>query len=147
MAAHGAPDWRTRLSSARCGESPPTGLIEGVRLFNDRDFFACHEVLELAWRAESDPVRALYQGILQIGVGFYHLGRRNWRGAVKLLEGGIAKVRQFLPACMGVDTARLVAESERCLEVLRALGRERLDAFDWSLVPSIQLKQDIGTRP
>ena len=135
-----------RLSRVRCDDSPPAGLIEGIRLFNERDFFACHEVLELVWRAEPDPVRALYQGILQIGVGFYHLGRRNWRGAVKLLEGGIEKVRRFLPTCMGVDTARLVAESERCLEVLHALGRDRIDAFDWSLVPSIQMRQETDTR-
>jgi Domain of unknown function (DUF309) len=32
-------------------------------------FFEQHETLGLAWIDEADPVRYLYQGILQVGVG------------------------------------------------------------------------------
>ncbi len=121
----------------RCAAPPPPELIEGIRLFNRGEFFECHEVLEDLWRAEPEPVRALYQGVLQIGVGFHHLRRGNWRGAVGLLEDGIEKTSRFLPRCMGVDTAALVARSRRCLELLRALGPERIAEFDWALVPRI----------
>lgn len=126
-------------SGCRCQDPPPEGLLEGIALYNAGEYFECHEVLEEIWRAEPEPVRALYQGILQIGVGFYHLGRGNWRGAVSLLTGGIEKVSRFRPRCMGVDTEALASQAQRCLDLLHQLGRERIDEFDWSLVPVIDV--------
>jgi hypothetical protein len=99
-------------------------------------------VLEDIWRAEADPVRALYQGILQIGVAFHHLRRDNWRGAVKLLDGGSDKVGRFLPRCMGVETAPLHASAVASLTLLRELGPDRIHEFDWSLIPMISLERE-----
>jgi len=125
----------------RCRDAPPPGLLAGIALFNAGRFYDCHEELEAIWRAEPHPVRALYQGILQIGVAFHHLGRGNWRGAHNLLTAGIEKVSRFLPTCMGVDTAALVEQSQRCLDLLCALGPERAAAFDWTLVPQVVVRQ------
>jgi hypothetical protein len=131
----------------RCGDNPPPGLLEGIALFNAAEYFECHEVLEDIWRAEADPVRALYQGILQIGVAFHHLRRDNWRGAVKLLTGGSDKVGRFLPRCMGVETEPLHAAALACLALLRDLGPERLDEFDWSLIPTIRVDEAPHSEP
>jgi predicted metal-dependent hydrolase len=124
----------------RCKDRPPDGLLEGIELFNEGEYFECHEVLEDIWRAEPDPIRALYQGILQIGVAFHHLRRRNWRGAVKLLDAGTEKVGRFLPSCMGVDTETLKSRALQSLDLLRQLGPERVDEFDWSLLPKISVE-------
>lgn len=139
--------WRRIVASGivdrpnpRCGEQPSAGLREGIRLFNDGEFFECHEVLEDIWRAESDPLRYLYQGILQIGVGFHHLRNNNHRGAVSLLSSGIDKVRRFEPTCLSIDTSRLADEAQRCLDDVVALGRERLREFDWSQVPTVHIE-------
>jgi predicted metal-dependent hydrolase len=129
-------------TNPRCRDKPAEGLLEGIELFNAGEYFECHEVLEDIWRAEADPVRALYQGILQIGVAFHHLRRGNWRGAVKLLDGGSEKVGRFLPRCMGVETAPLHASALTCLTLLRDLGPERVDEFDWSLIPTIEVATD-----
>jgi hypothetical protein len=137
--------WRRVVASGavdrpnpRCREAPPELLLEGIRLFNAGEFYACHHALEELWLAEPDPIRYLYQGILQIGVGFYHLGvRRNYRGAVLLLRDGIDKVHRYEPACMSIDTARLCAEAQQCLDQLHALGRDGLDDFDWQAVPQV----------
>jgi len=125
------------VTSDRCRDAAPPGLLAGIDLFNRREFFACHEVLEEIWRAERDPVRLLYQGTLQIGVGFHHLGRGNWVGAVRQLEKGISGVAHFVPGCMGIDTDRLTREARACLDLLRTLGADGLERFDWSLVPTI----------
>ncbi|MGA7670210.1 MAG: DUF309 domain-containing protein [Nitrolancea sp.] len=125
------------MTCERCHDSMPPGLREGISLFNAGEYFECHEVLEDIWREERDPVRALYQGILQIGVAFHHLHRDNWRGAVKLLDGGTEKVARFLPRCMGVDTQKLNREARACLESLRELGPERLNEFDRSMIPKV----------
>lgn len=138
--------WRRALASGavdgpnpRCADTPPDGLIEGIRLFNSGQYYECHEELEAIWHAEREPIRYLYQGILQIGVGFHHWRNGNFRGAHLLLADGIDKVRRFTPICLGVDAALLCAQSQTCLDLLHELGREGMPEFDWSRAPRIQV--------
>ncbi len=118
-------------------EPVPVLVSKGIEEFNRGEFFECHEYLEDAWREESRQVRFLYQGILQVGVGFYHLKNGNWRGATGLLRNGIERLRDFEPETLGIDVARLVAESQGCLDQLEALGRERVGRFDLSRIPKV----------
>ena len=120
----------------------PPGVVEGIRLFDAGEWFEAHEAIEHEWHAERGPVRVLYQGILQIGVGLHHARGGNHRGATLLLGDGIAKVARFLPACRGVDTARLVTEAARCLAEVERLGPERLGEFDVALAPRFGLPGD-----
>ena len=122
-----------------CSGVPPAGVLEGIRLFNKRKFYEAHEELEHEWHAERRPLRRLYQGILQIGVGFHHARGGNHKGAVLLLTDGIEKVSGFIPSCQGIDTARLVRESQICLDLVVSLGPENLSSFDWDLVPSVHI--------
>ena len=123
--------------SARCAEAPPAGLLAGIAQFNAGEFWECHETLEDLWRVEPDHIRYLYQGILQVGVGFYHLRRGNWRGAVNKLRGGLAYLAPSAPACLGLDIARLRAEAGAILATLDALGPARLAAFDARTLPLV----------
>jgi sugar phosphate isomerase/epimerase/predicted metal-dependent hydrolase len=120
-----------------CAGSLPPGVLKGIDLFNVGEFYECHEEIEHEWHAERGPIRKLYQGILQIGVGFHHARGGNHRGAVLLLTDGIEKVSAFLPVCRGVDTARLVAESQACLDAIIALGPKNLLSFDWEIIPQV----------
>ena len=123
-------------------EEPPAGLpdlaLKGIEEFNRGEFYECHEYLEEAWMQEKRRVRFLYQGILQVGVGFYHLRNGNWRGATGLLRNGTVRLREFEPETLGLDVARLIRESERCLLELEELGRERIGDFDQALVPKVE---------
>jgi predicted metal-dependent hydrolase len=113
-------------------------VLKGIEEFNKGEFYECHEYLEEAWMRESGRVRFLYQGILQIGVGFYHLGNGNWRGATGLLYRGAARLKEFEPATSGISVARLVRESQQCLKELEELGPGRVGEFDRSQIPKIQ---------
>ena len=123
-------------------ENPPEQLpdlvLHGIEEFNRGEFFECHEYLEEAWMQESGRIRYLYQGILQVGVGFYHLQNGNWRGATGLLRNGTVRLKEFEPATLGVDVTKLVRESERCLQQLEMLGRERIAEFDKSRIPKVE---------
>ncbi len=123
--------------SAQCADPAPPGLLAGIELFNAREFYQCHEALEEIWLAEAGPIRTLYQGILQVGVAFYHLGRGNFRGATSLLETGITYLRPFAPSCMGIDVQRLVDDSIHCYAELLRLGRDRMAEFDRDRLPTI----------
>jgi uncharacterized protein len=119
-------------------EELPDLVLEGIEEFNRGEFFECHEYLEEAWMQESGRVRYLYQGILQVGIGFYHLENGNWRGATGLLRNGTIRLKEFEPVTLGVDVAKLVRESERCLQELESLGRERISEFDVSQIPKVE---------
>ena len=128
------------------GEEDPDGALDGlpdlalkgIEEFNNGEFYECHEYLEEAWMQEPRRVRFLYQGILQVGVGFYHLQNGNWRGATGLLRNGTQRLREFEPDTLGIDVAGLVRESERCLRELETLGRERVREFDASKIPRVK---------
>jgi len=130
-----------KLAGSTSKEPPeelPDLVLEGIEEFNRGEFFECHEYLEEAWMQESGRVRYLYQGILQVGVGFYHLENGNWRGATGLLRNGTIRLKEFEPVTLGVDVAKLVRESERCLQELESLGRERIREFDVSQIPKVE---------
>jgi predicted metal-dependent hydrolase len=125
-------------AAAKPPEELPGLVLRGIEEFNRGEFFECHESLEEAWMQESSRVRYLYQGILQVGVGFYHLQNGNWRGATGLLRSGTVRLKEFEPETLGVDIAKLVRESERCLQGLETLGRERVGEFDTSQIPKVE---------
>ena len=124
------------------GEAPEGSLpdlaLKGIEEFNRGEFYECHEYLEEAWMQEPRRVRFLYQGILQVGVGFYHLQNGNWRGATGLLRNGTTRLKEFEPVTLGVDVTKLVSESERCLQKLETLGRNRIHEFDKSHIPKVK---------
>jgi predicted metal-dependent hydrolase len=128
-------------ASERMAQDPdglPDLALKGIEEFNRGEFYECHEYLEEAWMQEPRRVRFLYQGILQVGVGFYHLQNGNWRGATGLLRNGTHRLKEFEPDTLGIDVARLVRESEWCLEELEDLGRERVREFDASKIPRVE---------
>ena len=127
--------------AATCKGPLPEKVLEGIRLFNAREFFEQHEALEEAWLAEPGLVRDLYRGILQIGVGFYHLEQQNFRGARNLLTYGMDRLVPFEPACRGVDVRGLRAAALRCREELERLGRDRIAEFDMDLIPLVRVDE------
>ena len=122
-----------------CSEPPPAALLEGIEQFNRGDYFEQHETLELLWRAEPRDVRRLYQGILQIGVAFHHLRRRNHHGTVYMLTRGTRYLAPFAPQCQRVDVAALLEAAALALTEVERLGPDRLGEFDWELAPKVRL--------
>src|SRR3954470_7972725 len=122
-----------------CDEPPPAALLEGIAQFNRGEYFEQHETLELLWRAERRDVRYLYQGILQIGVAFHHLRRRNHHGTVYMLTRGAQYLAPFTPHCQGVDVEALLADAAAALIEVERLGPGRLADFNWRLAPIVRM--------
>jgi uncharacterized protein len=121
----------------RCADPPSPGLLHGIEQFNHREYFECHETLESIWNREPGPVRTLYKGILQVGVGCLHLLRGNYHGAVIKLRTGADYLEPFTPRCMGVDIAQLIADARRLHAAVVALGPERIGEVDLALLPQV----------
>ena len=80
-----------------------SALREGIRLYNQGEYFEAHEVLEDPWRTLSGADREIYQGIIQVAMGFRHAERERWKSAVALLDKGLGRLERhrttwdFLP--------------------------------------------------
>jgi predicted metal-dependent hydrolase len=122
---------------ATCADAPPGALRTAIQQFNQREFFECHATLEALWNAEPGPVRTLYKGMLQVGVGCYHLLRHNYHGATVKLRAGADYLVPFAAGCQGVDVHRLIADARTLLAAVETLGPERLRQVDLALIPRV----------
>ena len=127
--------------SADCAAPPPPELVQAIEEFNAGEFFEQHETLELLWRATPGEIRHLYEGILQIGVGMYHLfGNRNFHGAAVKLDHGIRLLAAFPSVCHGVDVDRLRRDASAARQKLLELGPEGVERFPRELTPRVHLR-------
>ncbi len=104
--------------------------IEGLKLFNTKNFFEAHEALEDAWREEKGGVRNLYRGILQAAVVYLHIRRGNYDGAVKVYERCIKWLKDWPSICRGIQVGKLRNDLESVIKEVRRLGRENINGFD-----------------
>ena len=109
-------------------------LIEGIALFNHRQFFACHEVLERLWLATDGRPRDFYRGLIQAAVACYHWSRGNPAGAMSLYRSSSRYLRRYRPAYLGVDVEGFL---ERYTELFGWLRRHRVP-YEARLVPALR---------
>jgi predicted metal-dependent hydrolase len=102
----------------------PAAYVEGVRLFNEREFFACHDVLEELWTETIGPERGFYQGLIHAAVALHHFEEGNLGGAAKMCRSTVRYLEPFVPHFMGLDVERFLGELRSCFAGL-------LDAREW----------------
>jgi uncharacterized protein len=108
-------------------EELPEQFWQGVREFQQGQFYECHDTLEALWIEAQEPNKTLFQGILQIAVACYHLSNNNWRGAVILLGEGTRRLSTYQPDYVGLDVEYLVNTSADLLEHLQSIGPEKVN--------------------
>lgn len=128
-----------------CKESPPGQLLQGIREFNRREWFECHETVEDLWIGAAGEARDFYQGVIQIAVALHHWRNGNFGGSVSLLKGGVEYLSHVADRCQWVDVAALIADSDRMLAALEELGKERMESLDPGLIPRIQTVPAAGS--
>ena len=129
------------MENPRSDDRPTAQMLHAFDQFNRGEYWHQHETLEEIWRAETDEtIRNFYKGILQVGVGFYHLTRRNYNGTVKVLARGINYLTPYAPRCMEVDVQQLIDEATRVLERVHALGPECIDEINLADLPRVHFQ-------
>lgn len=116
-----------------------TELAEAIALFNNGEFYACHDALEAIWVEAPVDEKKFYQGLLQIAVAFYHLGNKNLRGATVLLGEGRFRLLPYEPTYCpdgqdlpaAVDVQKLRLETQTFLALLQGIAEP--SGLDWLL--------------
>jgi predicted metal-dependent hydrolase len=121
--------------------------VKGFSLFNDRQFFRCHDAFEEVWRKTTGEERHYYQGLIQIAVAFYKIEEeKNWRGATSLLDTGIGYLKSVAPERVEIDIMAIITECGGVLARLRELGPERIGEIDPSTFPKLKFRVVPDTR-
>lgn len=113
-----------------CEGKPHPRAIQGLQLFNERKFFEAHEALEDAWREETEAVRDLYRGVLQVAVVYLHVTRANYAGAVKVHHRSLKWLKDWPAICRGIHVEELRNDLQDVMREVQFLGRDGLGAFD-----------------
>lgn len=115
--------------------------LEGIRLFNECEFFEAHDVWEALWADYQGESRKFYQGLIQTAVCLHHFGNENIRGARKLYASSRNYLQPYRPRHEGLDLDKLFADMERCCaEMLAAAGDYPSVQIDPDLIPEITLQ-------
>ena len=111
-------------------------FFEGLRAYEEKDFFEAHEFWEELWSEYYLADRTLIQGLIQLAVSFVHLGNGNLNGAKSLLNKSADKFSSFSGVHRGINIDNLkqqIVEIKNEYEQLMTV-----DEFDWTHVPVLR---------
>jgi predicted metal-dependent hydrolase len=91
---------------------------EGLRLFNEEDFFECHEVLEELWSECQGEQKRFMQGLIQASVALFHFGNENFGGAKKLYLSATQKLEPMGQVYMGIALGQFLNDFRTCFQEL-----------------------------
>ena len=111
---------------------------EGIRLYNEGKYFVAHEAFEEAWRAEEEPDRRLYQGMLQAGIVFMHARNRYPKGVFSMYKRCSVWLGPWPDHCRTVSVGKLKADVAAIVAAVKRLGTDKLDNLDPNLFTKIE---------
>jgi predicted metal-dependent hydrolase len=114
----------------------------GIKLFNEKKFYECHDVLEDVWFDIRDETRKFYQGLIHLAVGFHHiLERQNPKGAESQLRKGLDKLNYYKPEFQGVELMDLLKKIEICLLEIQGKDKKDVLILEDTYIPEIKFNK------
>ncbi|MBI4412200.1 MAG: DUF309 domain-containing protein [Deltaproteobacteria bacterium] len=83
---------------------------KGIQLFNDGEFFECHEVFEKIWLNDLSKDRLFHQGLIQVAAGFHHARKGRIGPAGKMIQKALEKLASYPEVHGGIRLAHLRRE-------------------------------------
>ena len=99
-------------------ESYPELYLEGLKLFNQEDFFECHEVLEELWTETTGEEKKFYQGLIQAAVALFHFGNENYGGARKVYASAYKYLDAYEDGYGGIPLKAFLRDFQHCFQEL-----------------------------
>ena len=89
-----------------------------MRLFNEEEFFECHDVLEELWSEATGPEKKFIQGLIQASIALFHFGNENFGGAKKLYISARKNLDPFGQQFMGIELGEFLKDFQKCFQEL-----------------------------
>ena len=88
-------------------------LREGIRLFNDRQFFASHEALESFYHDTETENKPFVEGLIQLAAAFRLFSDfGETKGSVRMIYQALIRFENFQPAFLQVKVDELCRAAE-----------------------------------
>lgn len=88
-------------------------LREGIRLFNERQFFACHEILEEFYQNAAAENRPFLEGLIQLTAAFRMFADfGETKGPVRMIYQALIRFENFQPAYLQMRVKDLCQAAE-----------------------------------
>ncbi len=100
----------------------PEAYLEGVRLFNEEEFFECHDALEELWTEVIGEERDFYQGLIHAAVALFHYDNGNFGGARRMYHSCLKYLQPYPSPYFGLDLETFREEFRRCFRELLEAG-------------------------
>ena|SRR5918999_3184079 len=113
-------------------------LREGIRLFNERRFFDCHEVLEGFYHEAEEANRPFLEGLIQMAAAFrLFCDFGEVKGAVRMIYQALIRFENYQPTFLQVRVQDLCQAAEKW-----AKAAEHAEAKPpASSIPKIQMER------
>ena len=95
-------------------------LDAALDLFNNKKWYEAHDAFEEIWNGLCGDERQIIQGILQVSVSQFHLGKGNLNGAMILLGEGLGRIKSRVSVDLGLDLFSFCKSLEVLLEKLHS---------------------------
>ncbi len=116
-------------------------LAEAIEMFNQQDFFACHDVLEEIWSETLSEERVFLQGLIHATVALFHYTEGNLGGARKMHDSAVGYLSPYQPSCLNIEVTQFLQNFDACFAPL--LGQHdtypESVAVDESLIPQLAI--------
>ena len=119
--------------------------LAGIRLFNAREFFACHDELEEVWGETLGADRQFYQGLIHAAVALHHFEEGNLGGARKMYGSARKYLEPYVPSHKGIDLDAFLVRLKECFaDLLIATGEYPAGVtLDRDRIPTISLQPQL----
>ena len=111
-------------------------FFDGLRAYEEKDFFEAHELWEKLWSEYYLADRTLIQGLIQLAVSFVHLGNGNLNGAKSLLNKCADKFSSYSGLHRGINIDKLKQQ----IVIIKNEYEQLLtvEGFDWTHIPDLR---------
>ena len=88
-------------------------LREGIRLFNEQQFFECHEILEPYYQETEAPNKPFLEGLIQLAAAF-RLYREfgEIKGPVRMVHQALVRFENYQPSFLEICVNELSQAAE-----------------------------------
>jgi predicted metal-dependent hydrolase len=83
-------------------------LRDGIRLFNDRQFFECHEILEPFYQETDDENKPFLEGLIQLAAAFrLYCEFGETKGPVRMIHQALIRFENYQPTFLQIQVEKL----------------------------------------
>jgi predicted metal-dependent hydrolase len=110
----------------------------GIKLFNDGAYFEAHDFFEDLWMEAEEEERDLYQGLVQVSVGSYHLVCGNYTGSLSQYLKGVEKLKKYKKSIKIIDLEKFLEEIQRLINKIIMFNSKKISNIEVTKIPILR---------